>query len=341
MLMIQVSKQNPLPYKPSRSMAKMALDALESEDVFVQRHPNSPGGEYPSPRGRSRGQGYNWSAETTSQRVGYPDTQRGYGAANSPSSRGSEYPPVDIDAYPEVHKPRKPSQSRRRGRGRGRGRNTPAGRVWHPDEVLNPGNEPGTRWDPPRMRPAPSDQLPLDPLHFLLDQNTIPPRVELDTKKLKKILGDGFNADYMSVTEPRELQIRPNGTLDYSPGHKGFPIRDMDAELKSLTVRIPGRVKKLKIRGERTKKRVLRFLSAYSYCPVQYQWKDMGVNVWPRWLKEGTCYQGRSCSIPPGMTCQPARSTSLSVLYWHCKRKQACKWIQIQYSIITECACAC
>ena len=194
----------------------------------------------------------------------------------------------------------------------------------------------------PKMRPSPSDVLPVEPLNFPLDQNSIPPLVELDTKELKKLLGKGYNPEFMSVTQPLESLIMPNGSLDYNPGKdsKGYPIRKMDDELKSLTVRIPGRRKKLKIRGERTRKRVLRYLSAYSYCPVQYQWKRMGDRFWPPWLKEGSCYQGRSCSIPPGMSCQPEKSTTLSVLWWHCKRKH-CKWIEIQYPIITSCKCAC
>ncbi len=194
----------------------------------------------------------------------------------------------------------------------------------------------------PRMRPSPSDILPVEPFNFPLDHNSIPPLVEMDSRELKKLLGKGFNPEFMSITEPREVQVMPNGSLDYTPGtgKKGFPIRHMDAELKSLTVRIPGRKKKLKIRGERTKKRVLRFLSAYSFCPVQYQWKKMGERFWPPWLKEGSCYQGRSCSIPPGMTCRPETSTTLSILWWHCKRKR-CNWIQIQYPIITSCTCVC
>lgn len=195
------------------------------------------------------------------------------------------------------------------------------------------------------MRPAPSDTLPVEPPDFPLAKGgSLPTIADKDTFKLKRMLGNGFNAEYMALERPLEKVIMPNGTLDYTPGEtRGYPIKHMDSELKTLAVRIPGRSKKLKIRGERTKKRVLRFLSAYSYCPVQYQWKKMGGRFWPPWLKEGSCYQGRSCSIPPGMSCRPRESLSLSVLWWHCSynKHKYCKWISIQYPIITSCTCAC
>ncbi|KAG8230909.1 hypothetical protein J437_LFUL002941 [Ladona fulva] len=74
---------------------------------------------------------------------------------------------------------------------------------------------------------------------------------------------------------------------------------------------------------------------------------------------EGDVKMEGSCSIPPGMVCRASRARSITLLRWHCKewgpdegesgtkepesvREQMnCRWIKVQYPIVTRCACVC
>ena len=193
-----------------------------------------------------------------------------------------------------------------------------------------------------QMRPSPSDDLPVEPPEFPSDKQFLPKEADLSPHKLRKILGPDYESAFMSSVRPLESIHTPNGTLAYDL-KRARKVNGLPAELRSFSIDVNGHRKRLKMRNRKLRRRVLRFLSLYSFCPVHYQWKDLGPRFWPRWIREGKCYNGRSCSIPAGMTCQPKQSAKKTILWWHCyKRKhKACRWIPIKYPIITRCACAC
>ncbi|EHB11121.1 Noggin [Heterocephalus glaber] len=84
------------------------------------------------------------------------------------------------------------------------------------------------------------------------------------------------------------------------------------------------------------------WLWSQTFCPVLYAWNDLGSRFWPRYVKVGSCFSKRSCSVPEGMLCKPSKSVHLTVLRWRCQRRggQRCGWIPIQYPIISESATA-
>lgn len=74
------------------------------------------------------------------------------------------------------------------------------------------------------------------------------------------------------------------------------------------------------------------WLWSQTFCPVLYAWNDLGSRFWPRYVKVGSCFSKRSCSVPEGMVCKPS-VVHLTVLQWRCQRRggQRCGWIPIQY----------
>ena len=190
-------------------------------------------------------------------------------------------------------------------------------------------------------RITPSNDLPLDTL--LATSGREPYNGERNPKRLLRILGGrNYNSDFMSDKRPEESFRSPNGTLEYDLSN-GHPRGKMPPELKSFTLNVDrGRNQpRLRLEDKHDRHVVRRFLWNYSYCPVLYRWKDLGARFWPRWIREGSCYNGRSCSIPAGMRCQQSASTSLTLLYWHCRRMKKCLWIRIQYPVISACNCGC
>lgn len=195
------------------------------------------------------------------------------------------------------------------------------------------------------LRPVPSDELPVLPLHYPDHQKPpLPTGADRDFTKLMAKLGKAFEPAFMSCVRPLESFLTPNGSLAYSYDG-GRPIRKPPRELRHLSVRLPGMRRRYRVKGRRSRRKMVRFLSAYIYCPVLYRWKDLGAQFWPRWIREGDCYRDRSCSIPAGMSCTPKTFNRKTLLYWDCRhaatRGATCSWIRIQYPVITKCACAC
>lgn len=195
---------------------------------------------------------------------------------------------------------------------------------------------------PLQMRPSPSDDLPVEPPTFQLDKQFLPTDDDLSPRKLRKLLGTNYDPAFMSSVRPLESIHKPNGTLVYDL-KEARKLTHLPDDMHSFSIEVDGHRKRVKVRGRKTQRRLLRFLSLYSYCPLHYQWKDLGPRFWPRWIREGMCYNGRSCSIPAGMSCQPRQSAKKTILLWHCyKRKhRSCRWIAIKYPIITRCSCRC
>lgn len=194
-------------------------------------------------------------------------------------------------------------------------------------------------------RPSPSNVLPVLELEENPDPSFDPKEKDLDYRTLRRLLGNNlFDKEYMSHPRPLADILMPNGSLDFQL-RKGRPRgrRPMFIKYFGKPIRTGNDVLKLQV-PRRTKHKVKKYLWNYTHCPVHHTWKDLGKRFWPRWFKEGQCYKGRSCSIPPGMMCRPSDSTTKTILRWHCQgwqRASHCRWIKIQYPVITKCACAC
>lgn len=60
-----------------------------------------------------------------------------------------------------------------------------------------------------------------------------------------------------------------------------------------------------------------------SSCPVEFTWKDLGREFWPRWIRYGTCVERKgTCSFPTGMHCVPGATTTVHILRWQCKDRK-------------------
>ena len=193
-----------------------------------------------------------------------------------------------------------------------------------------------------RVRPNPSDDLPVSPPLYPADKQLLPSGSELDPERLQSLLGTELDPAFMSTSRPLEAVLRPNGTYVYDLNARQM-ARAMPQDLQDL--RLPHlperRARRLRPRGRRSRRALSRYLAAYTFCPVRYQWRDLGDRFWPRWLREGSCTTERSCSVPEGMSCKAQDSETKTVLWWHCRGRKKCSWIRIGYPIITKCSCSC
>lgn len=214
------------------------------------------------------------------------------------------------------------------------------------------GHQQGQGVKPPLLlRPLPSDDLPVldlvEPAGHVYD----PGPEDLDAAALQRILAGHFDPKFMAVHRPKESLLHPNGSLQ--PGFrlkKGrlVPARPMPRELQRIrlkSVDFPGGIKLRLNMGRRMRRKMRQLLWTYTYCPLVYRWKDLGLRFWPRWIREGRCYKSRrSCSFPPGMTCREKRSTEKTLLRWHCRdwaQRRQCRWILATISVLVECSCSC
>lgn len=193
-------------------------------------------------------------------------------------------------------------------------------------------------------RLSPSDDLPPRPLiQTPTSKDSLPTRSDRDPKTLAALLGGDFDAAFMSVKRPGDSLKRPNGTYVYDSG----VVRALSASVKLPAIALPGggRRSRVEVRGAKRQKMFQTYLGAYTYCPVHYKWIDLGQRFWPRWIRQGDCSGNkrgvRSCSFPAGMSCKPQRSTTKTVLWWHCQSPGQCQWIPIKYPVISSCKCAC
>jgi len=220
-----------------------------------------------------------------------------------------------------------------------------------------------------RLRPSPSDDLPILPLKNLNDK-FLPTDADTDPVALADMLGADFDPEFSSVSRPLENIRQPNGTYVYelateTAGASNRLPQGLKSTIKLLPFSMPGfnerkvgssKNRLVQIKNKSRRRQFESYLAAYSSCPVKYRWKDLGERFWPRWIREGHCGGGgsaaggknkkRSCSIPAGMTCKPQQSAMKTVLWWHCKRKTAgqrnqCMWISIKYPVIVLCKCSC
>lgn len=191
------------------------------------------------------------------------------------------------------------------------------------------------------LRPIPSDTLPIVDIPEDPDPVLDPKERDLNETELRSILGSHFDSQFMSITPPDEKYA---GSDEGNESELRRPSGSMPKEIKSLEFEIQyGKKHKP---SKKLRRRLQLWLWSYASCPVVYAWKDLGNRFWPRHVKIGTCYNKRSCSIPEGMVCKPAKSAHFTILRWRCQQQQRrgplkCSWIPVQYPIITECKCSC
>ncbi|KAG2456009.1 noggin-2 [Polypterus senegalus] len=189
-----------------------------------------------------------------------------------------------------------------------------------------------------RLRPSPSDNLPVVDIIEHPDPEYDPREQDLNEKLLRKKLGSNFDPNFMSVSAP----LHANHSVQ-EPLHKFRLPGPMPSEIKKMDLSETPYGLRMKI-GKKARRKFLQWLWTYTHCPVVYAWKDLGVRFWPRYIKEGSCFSERSCSFPEGMFCKPVKSVTKTFLRWYCQgflRQKYCTWIPVQYPIISECKCSC
>ncbi|XP_048507399.1 noggin-2-like isoform X2 [Athalia rosae] len=179
------------------------------------------------------------------------------------------------------------------------------------------------------------------------DETLDPPPEEREETHLLALLGADYDAAFMSNSKPNS-SARLSWEFPFRADWRGrlIPTGEMPRALRTLHlgyVRLPdGSRLKTRVSGK-LKRKLRRLLWAYTFCPVQWRWKNLGIRFWPRWIKQGKCSQGKgvSCSIPSGMKCRPATTDYKKFLRWHCVQKGECKWRTVEYPVVTQCACSC
>lgn len=200
-------------------------------------------------------------------------------------------------------------------------------------------SHPGSAHRNVRVRPLPSEHLPLPDLKEDPNPEYDPREQDLSESALRKKLGSSFDAEFMSVTSPNATVA--SGLATSPP--PAAPGGTMPDELRRLDMtRTPYG---LHVRvGKKARRKFLQFLWSHTHCPVLYTWRDLGLRFWPRYVREGHCFTRRSCSLPQGMFCKPSASVSKTFLRWYCQGflpQKFCTWIPVHYPIISQCKCAC
>ena len=172
------------------------------------------------------------------------------------------------------------------------------------------------------------------------DLSRDPAAKDLSPSVLKQQLGGDFVPRYMSVSRPLESIIRPNGSFDYSNFH-------IPQDIKQLRfAKFPGKFGGNARQKKEFRKNIRQFLASYSFCPVKYKWTDYGLQVFPRWIRDGVCFNepGQSCSIPPSNKCNVSQTQNLRLLRYHCQnweRGRFCRWISSWHQVVVACECKC
>ncbi|XP_056153704.1 noggin-2 [Lampris incognitus] len=188
-----------------------------------------------------------------------------------------------------------------------------------------------------RLRPSPSEHLPVPDLKEDPDPEYDPREQDLAERTLRKKLGSNFDPNFMSISAPT-----PQVNLSAQDAHVKLQ-GPMPGDIRKLDLTETPYGKRVKV-GKKARRKFLQWLWTYTHCPVVYTWKDLGVRFWPRYIKEGNCFSERSCSFPEGMFCKPVKSITKTFLRWYCQgflRQKYCTWIPVQYPIISECKCSC
>ncbi|XP_034049205.1 noggin-3 [Thalassophryne amazonica] len=193
------------------------------------------------------------------------------------------------------------------------------------------------------LRPIPSDTLPLVPLTEDPDPLLDPKEKDLNETELRSALGGHFDAHFMSVSAPGYRHAGHAGHEDSSDADFRNKLSGaMPKEIRAMEFEVHNGKKQKP--SKKLRRRLQLWLWSYALCPVVHAWTDLGTRFWPRYVKVGNCSNKRSCSVPEGMICKPAKSAHFTVLRWWCVQRKAglkCAWIPVQYPVVSECKCSC
>nr|XP_054605405.1 noggin-3 [Nothobranchius furzeri] len=185
------------------------------------------------------------------------------------------------------------------------------------------------------IRPIPSDSLPVEVPKEDPDPFLDPKEKDLNETELRMVLGSHFDPDFMCGSPPKDHYEK-----EPEPGPK--PSLPIPKEIQAMEFEVQFGMKQKSNR--KLRRRLQQLLWVHTLCPVLYAWTDLGLRFWPRYLKSGSCYNKRSCSVPEGMMCRPAKATHLTFLRWLCPQRKMplkCSWIPVLIPVISECRCAC
>uniref|UniRef100_A0A665VY95 Noggin n=1 Tax=Echeneis naucrates TaxID=173247 RepID=A0A665VY95_ECHNA len=190
------------------------------------------------------------------------------------------------------------------------------------------------------LRPIPSDSLPVVDLKEDPDPVLDPKEKDLNETELRSVLGGHFDPVFMSVSPPED---KYSGNEDPTEAEMRLRLSGpMPKEIRAMDFEVPHGKKQKPSR--KLRRRLQLWLWSFASCPVLQAWTDLGSRFWPRYVKVGSCSSKRSCSVPDGMVCRPAKSTHFTVLRWRCLQRRGglkCSWIPVQYPVISECKCSC
>ena len=125
-----------------------------------------------------------------------------------------------------------------------------------------------------RLRPSPSEHLPVPGLKEDPDPEYDPREQDLAERTLRKKLGSNFDPNFMSIGSPmlqvnlsvQDTQVRLQGP--------------MPNDIKKLDLGETPYGKRVKV-GKKARRKFLQWLWTYTHCPVLYSWKDLGARFIP------------------------------------------------------------
>lgn len=176
---------------------------------------------------------------------------------------------------------------------------------------------------------------------------------KLDTPKerdknvgdLKRLLGSSFNSYFTSIENPLKARTPGNNSI---VGNSLRSSPRMSFNLTKMKFYLRKENGKRKELGKKVTQKFQRWLWNLSRCPVRYRWVDIGEQMFPRYIKVGTCSRKKTCSFPAGMKCIESDWKVINVLLYHCisdnninSVNPNCQWRPMNLDILTECKCGC
>ncbi|KAF7240527.1 Noggin [Varanus komodoensis] len=209
-------------------------------------------------------------------------------------------------------------------------------------------SKPGTQARPYSLSLSPDDY------HQYLPK----PKRLLHATRLMKLLGSSYDPFWMSLEDPRGQNTSQEelGTLNQDLAEHTAQFRKkllQEAKALDFSDLLPSEDGIPHNLSQALLPRLHQWLVASASCHLKSSWVDMGPIFWPRWVRHTDCdLMDAGCSWPPGMSCQPAQTTHIKLLAWHCwmnrdhtsshrKSLQQCTWRQVPYPVVAACKCSC
>ena len=160
---------------------------------------------------------------------------------------------------------------------------------------------------------------------------------QLNSTKLRELLGDGYDPKFMSETKPNRAWLATKNHLNRRSEYEAFKH---DVQTKDPITRL---LDKNQMHLNEVEFEDIRFwLWNLTRCTVEPLWKDFGALIWPRYVNLGKCSNKITCSLPSGMKCRPSEVKTIRLLYWFCpKNMKKCFWSSFETRVIRACSCTC